>query len=60
MSLYHLQKFLYHLNRDPRVQKRHADDLDALLDEYEPTRSAVPSATATSARSTCSARTVNC
>ena len=35
MSLYHLQKFLYHLNRDPRVQQRHADDLDALLDEYE-------------------------
>jgi hypothetical protein len=35
MSLYHLQKFLYHLNRDPGVQQRHADDLDALLDEYE-------------------------
>ena len=35
MSLYHLQKFLYHLNRDPRVQQRHANDLDALLDEYE-------------------------
>ena len=35
MSLYHLQKFLYHLNRDPRVQQRHADDLEGLLAEYE-------------------------
>jgi len=35
MSLYSLQKFLYHLNRDPRVQQRHGDDLEALLDEYE-------------------------
>ena len=35
MSLYHLQKFLYHLNRDPRVQQRHAEDLDGLLAEYE-------------------------
>jgi hypothetical protein len=31
MSLYSLQKFLYHLNRDARVQQRYADDLDALL-----------------------------
>jgi len=35
MSLYHLQKFLYHLNRDPRVQQRHAYDLEGLLAEYE-------------------------
>ncbi|MEO7338510.1 MAG: aromatic ring-opening dioxygenase subunit LigA [Caldimonas sp.] len=34
MSLYHLQKFLYHLNRDPRVQQRYLDDREALLDEY--------------------------
>jgi hypothetical protein len=35
MSLYTLQKFLYHLNRDPRVQQRYAGDRDALLAEYE-------------------------
>ena len=35
MSLYALQKFLYHLNRDPRVQERWASERDALLDEYE-------------------------
>ena len=35
MSLYALQKFLYHLNRDPRVQQRWSSDRDALLDEYE-------------------------
>ena len=34
MSLYSLQKFLYHLNRDPRVQQRYANDCEALLDEY--------------------------
>jgi len=34
MSLYALQKFLYHLNRDPRVQQRYAGERDALLDEY--------------------------
>jgi len=34
MSLYGLQKFLYHLNRDPRVQSRYRDERDALLDEY--------------------------
>jgi len=35
MSLYALQKFLYHLNRDPRVQQRWASERDALLDDYE-------------------------
>jgi len=34
MSLYGMQKFLYHLNRDPRVQSRYRDDQAALLDEY--------------------------
>jgi hypothetical protein len=40
MSLYSLQKFLYHLNRDPRVQARWRDEggngeREALLAEYE-------------------------
>lgn len=35
MSLYATQKFLYHLNRDPAVQRRHKDDLPALLQDYE-------------------------
>ena len=34
MSLYGVQKFLYHLNRDARVQQRFADDRAALLDDY--------------------------
>ena len=34
MSLYSLQKFLYHLNREPRVQQRYASDREALLAEY--------------------------
>src|ERR1700754_484316 len=34
MSLYGLQKFLYHLNRDPRVQVRFRDERDALLADY--------------------------
>ena len=34
MSLYGLQKFLYQLNRDARVQLRYRDDRPALLDEY--------------------------
>ena len=29
-----MQKFLYHLNRDPRVQSRYRDDRAALLAEY--------------------------
>jgi len=35
MSLYATQKFLYHLNRDPAVQRRYKDDLPALLRGYE-------------------------
>ena len=34
MSLYGMQKFLYHLNRDPRVQERYRSDRAALLAEY--------------------------
>lgn len=34
MSLYGMQKFLYQLNRDPRVQARYRDDQRALLEEY--------------------------
>jgi aromatic-ring opening dioxygenase LigAB LigA subunit len=37
MSLYYLQKFLYHLNRDPAVQRRFRDDLEGLLGEYDMT-----------------------
>ena len=35
MSLYGMQKFLYHLNRDPRAQERYRSDRAALLAEYE-------------------------
>ena len=35
MSLYGTQKFLYHLNRDARVQQRYRDDRASLLAEYE-------------------------
>ena len=34
MSLYGMQKFLYHLNRDPKVQARFRDARDELLAEY--------------------------
>ena len=34
MSLYGMQKFLYHLNRDARVQARFREERDALLGEY--------------------------
>jgi hypothetical protein len=34
MSLYGMQKFLYHLNRDARVQARYREDQAALLAEY--------------------------
>lgn len=34
MSLYGLQKFLYHLNREPSVQARYRDDRAALLAGY--------------------------
>ncbi len=35
MSLYGMQKFLYHLNRDPRVQQRFRSDQSGVLDEFE-------------------------
>jgi hypothetical protein len=35
MSLYHVQKLLYQLNRDPQVRRRYQRDLDGLLEEYE-------------------------
>ena len=34
MSLYGTQKFLYHLNRDPAVQRRYREDRAALLADY--------------------------
>ena len=34
MSLYKLQKLIYELNRDPRVQEAFAADREALLSEY--------------------------
>jgi Aromatic-ring-opening dioxygenase LigAB, LigA subunit len=34
MSLYGMQKFLYHLNRDPKVQQNFKSEPAALLDEY--------------------------
>ena len=34
MSLYGLQKFLFHLNREPQVQARFKSDQAVLLDEY--------------------------
>ena len=35
MSLYGAQKFLYHLNRDPLVQRRYREDRDSLLADYD-------------------------
>ncbi len=35
MSLYQLQKFLYNLNRDPRVQAACKEDLSSVISEYE-------------------------
>lgn len=35
MSLYTVQKLIYQLNRDPAVRRRHDQDLDGLLAEYE-------------------------
>src|SRR5688572_9810800 len=35
MSLYQLQKFLYELNRDNRVQQEYRADLQTLLQRYE-------------------------
>ena len=34
MSLYSVQKFLYHLNRDAVVQRRYREDRNTLLDDY--------------------------
>lgn len=34
MSLYHVQKLLYQLNRDPHVRRRFERDLPSLLEEY--------------------------
>jgi len=35
VSLYGMQKFLFCLNRDPKLQARYREDRAALLDEYE-------------------------
>ena len=35
MSLYAMQKFLFHLNREAQVQQRYRDDREALLSEYD-------------------------
>ena len=35
MSLYHVQKLLYRLNRDPRTQARYREDFEGLLADYD-------------------------
>jgi len=35
MSLYHVQKLIYQLNRDPAVRKRYEENFDALLEDFE-------------------------
>jgi hypothetical protein len=35
MSLYHLQKLLYQLNRDPELQQRFLEDKEAVLEKYK-------------------------
>jgi len=35
MSLYHLQKFLYVLNRDEAAQSKFRDDIEGVLGEYD-------------------------
>ena len=35
MSLYHLQKFLYVLNRDETAQDKYRNDLESLLGEFD-------------------------
>ncbi|MDA0681065.1 MAG: aromatic ring-opening dioxygenase subunit LigA [Proteobacteria bacterium] len=35
MSLYHLQKFLYELNRDETAQQKYRNDLETLLDDFD-------------------------
>ena len=37
MSLYHLQKFLYVLNRDEAAQSKYHDDLEGILGDYDRT-----------------------
>ena len=34
MSLYHLQKIIYQLNRDGHVRQRYEDDFEGLLSDY--------------------------
>lgn len=34
MSLYAMQKFFFHLNREPKVQQRYREDRASLLAEY--------------------------
>ncbi|MCY4477673.1 MAG: aromatic ring-opening dioxygenase subunit LigA [Gammaproteobacteria bacterium] len=34
MSLYHLQKLIYQLNRDAHVRQRYANDFEELLADY--------------------------
>ena len=35
MSLYYVQKLLYHLNRDARARQRYEDDFEGLLADYD-------------------------
>ncbi len=35
MSLYHVQKLLYLLNRDPAIRKRYDEDMDGLLADFD-------------------------
>jgi hypothetical protein len=35
MSLYHVQKLIFQLNRDPAIRKRFDEDFDSLLADYE-------------------------
>jgi Aromatic-ring-opening dioxygenase LigAB, LigA subunit len=35
MSLYHVQKLIYQLNRDPAVRKQYEESFDALLASFE-------------------------
>lgn len=35
MSLYHVQKLIYQLNRDPTVRKQYEESFDALLEGFE-------------------------
>jgi len=35
MSLYHVQKLLYQLNRDPSVRTRYEQSFETLLEDYE-------------------------